>query len=102
MKLTILCLLISLKLFSQNSIQKAIKNFTSDSDLKFSSVSFYAIDIDKNEVLASYNPDLSLITASTMKAITTGTALAVLGKDFKFETVLEYDGNIVDGVLQGN
>jgi D-alanyl-D-alanine carboxypeptidase/D-alanyl-D-alanine-endopeptidase (penicillin-binding protein 4) len=102
MKLTLICLLLSFQLFSQNSIQKAIKNFSTDPDLKFSSISFCAIDIDKNEVLASYNPDLSLITASTMKAITTGTALAVLGKDYKFETFLEYDGNIVDGILQGN
>ena len=102
MRLLIICLFISINLFAQNKIQKAINSFAEYPDMKYSSVSFYALDIDKNEVLASHNPNLSLITASTMKAITTATILAVLGKDYKFETAIEYDGIIEDGVLNGN
>jgi D-alanyl-D-alanine carboxypeptidase/D-alanyl-D-alanine-endopeptidase (penicillin-binding protein 4) len=102
MRLLFICLLISSNLLAQNKVQKAINSFAEYPDMKYSSVSFYALDIDKNEVLASHNPNLSLITASTMKAITTATILAVLGKDYKFETAIEYDGNIEDGVLNGN
>jgi serine-type D-Ala-D-Ala carboxypeptidase/endopeptidase (penicillin-binding protein 4) len=88
--------------YAQNRIQKAINSFAAEADMQFASISFYAMDMEKNEVLAELNPDLSLITASTMKAITTGTTLAVLGEGFRFETHLEYDGQIKDGVLQGN
>jgi D-alanyl-D-alanine carboxypeptidase/D-alanyl-D-alanine-endopeptidase (penicillin-binding protein 4) len=102
MRFLVICFLFSLNLSAQNKIQKAINAFAEYPDMKYSSVSFYAIDIEKNEVLAAHNPNLSLITASTMKAITTATALAVLGKDYKFETVIEYDGNIENGILEGN
>ena len=37
-----------------------------------------------------------------MKTVTTATALQLLGDDFQFETVLEYDGQVTDGVLSGN
>jgi D-alanyl-D-alanine carboxypeptidase/D-alanyl-D-alanine-endopeptidase (penicillin-binding protein 4) len=88
--------------YSQNKLQKAVNTFVGDPEMQFASISFCAIDMEKNTVLSEHNPDLSLITASTMKAITTGTALAILGQDFKFETYLEYDGTIKDGVLNGN
>ncbi|MEM9017177.1 MAG: D-alanyl-D-alanine carboxypeptidase/D-alanyl-D-alanine-endopeptidase [Verrucomicrobiota bacterium] len=47
--------------------------------------------------------DRGLIPASTMKVITTATALEVLGKDFRFETNLELAGKLEeDGTLQGD
>jgi len=92
----------SIVVFGQNSIQKAINSLANSADMQFASISFCAIDMDKNQVLAEHNPDMSLPTASSMKAITTGTALAILGADFKFETHIEYDGQIKDGVLYGN
>jgi D-alanyl-D-alanine carboxypeptidase/D-alanyl-D-alanine-endopeptidase (penicillin-binding protein 4) len=102
MKLTVVFLWLSFTLSAQNAIQKAINNFAEFSDMKYASISFCAIDIEKNEVLATHNPNLSLITASTMKAITTSTALAVFGKDYRFETTIEYEGSLEDGVLLGN
>lgn len=102
MRLTVLTLFLCLELSAQNKIQKAINSFSEYPDMKYSSVSFYALDIDKNEILAAHNPNLSLITASTMKAITTSTVLAIFGKDYKYETVLEYDGVIENGTLNGN
>lgn len=49
-----------------------------------------------------YNARLSLPSASTLKLITTATALAVLGSNFTYTTTLEYDGSIKDSVLYGN
>ena len=44
-----------------------------------------------------------LIPASTMKLITTATALEVLGRDYQFMTSLAYDGYIdSNGLLMGN
>lgn len=41
--------------------------------------------------------------ASTLKIVTTATALEMLGSDYRFQTILETEGNIAaDGTLNGN
>lgn len=54
------------------------------------------------QCLVDYNAGQSLATASTLKLITTATALAVLGPDYTYTTPLEYDGTIRDSILTGN
>ena len=48
------------------------------------------------------NEQTSLATASTLKLVSTATALATLGSTFSYTTTLEYDGTIRDSTLQGN
>ncbi len=85
-------------------INKALKTLVNDNDLKNAGISFLAIDTKTGEVISEHNPDLSLMPASTMKIITTATALEVLGKYYTFETDLEYSGTIdtLNRVLKGN
>ncbi|GAB3337285.1 D-alanyl-D-alanine carboxypeptidase/D-alanyl-D-alanine-endopeptidase [Larkinella ripae] len=52
--------------------------------------------------LLDVNAQLSLPSASTLKLVTTATALAVLGENHTYKTLLEYDGSIRDSVLEGN
>lgn len=59
----------------------------------------YIADLDTGEELASFNSDTALIPASTMKLLTTGTALRVLGKDFTFRTELIIDESASPPVL---
>ena len=54
------------------------------------------------EVIDSYRPDYMVPPASVMKLLTTGMALEMLGKDYRFPTVLEYSGTIENGTLSGN
>lgn len=54
------------------------------------------------QCLIEYHSRQSLATASTLKLITTATALAVLGADYTYTTTLEYDGTIRDSILSGN
>lgn len=98
----VLCLF-SGTLFAQNRVQDYINNsMKSDSLLTNAVVGILAIDADGNEI-ASWNPDLPLLTASTMKTITTGTALEVLGPDYRFATKIAYSGKInKKGVLKGD
>ncbi|MCY7357626.1 MAG: D-alanyl-D-alanine carboxypeptidase/D-alanyl-D-alanine-endopeptidase [Rudanella sp.] len=49
-----------------------------------------------------YKSRQTMSTASTIKLITTATALAVLGPTFSYTTTLEYDGTIRDSILSGN
>ncbi len=46
--------------------------------------------------------DRAMRPASNMKLVTTAAALALLGPDWSFETRMESQGTLVDGVLQGD
>ena len=59
-------------------------------------------NLQTGEVIDSYRPDHVVPPASTMKLLTTGAALDILGPGFRFPTVLEYMGTIEDGVLHGD
>ncbi len=85
-----------------NTLQDALQIFSEDSDLKNASWGFSAYNISDNVQLASYNPNLALIPASTQKMVTTITALAILGPFYQFETLLQYDGKAENGSLNGN
>lgn len=87
---------------AQQSFQTYLNDWTSNEDLKNASISFTAVDIEKNTVYAQFDKDRSLIPASSLKIITTGTSIALLGKDFNFKTKIGYTGNIEKGQLMGD
>ena len=71
--------------------------------LRSANIGFYAINLTQEKVLYGHRESTSLIPASTLKLVTTATALEVLGPDFRCETHLQYSGTVDDqGVLQGN
>ncbi|WP_106829799.1 D-alanyl-D-alanine carboxypeptidase/D-alanyl-D-alanine endopeptidase [Parabacteroides pacaensis] len=59
-------------------------------------------DVSDGKELYAYQPRLEVTPASVMKMVTTAAALEILGEKYVFPTVLEYDGQIVEGVLKGN
>ncbi|WP_020600770.1 D-alanyl-D-alanine carboxypeptidase/D-alanyl-D-alanine endopeptidase [Spirosoma panaciterrae] len=69
---------------------------------RFGTVALSVRRVRDGEELIGYNARLSLPSASTLKLITTATALAVLGPNFTYTTTLEYDGMVKDSVLTGN
>jgi serine-type D-Ala-D-Ala carboxypeptidase/endopeptidase (penicillin-binding protein 4) len=85
-----------------NVLEKELISFSNDPTLKNASWGFMAVDIKTGREIASINPDLSLIPASTQKVITTLTSLALLGSDYRFETLLQYHGTIKGERLQGD
>ncbi len=87
---------------SQSDLQKTINTFVKTEGLKNASISINIVDTKTGKTLGKYEPHRSLSPASSIKIITTATALAVLGNDFKFRTSLEYDGQINDNILNGN
>lgn len=94
------CCIISLT--AQSRLQNAINTFANDPTLKNASIGVCVIDVNTGEIVASYQPHLSLIPASSLKIMTTATALATLGGTYQFKTELQHDGYIADGVLNGN
>jgi D-alanyl-D-alanine carboxypeptidase/D-alanyl-D-alanine-endopeptidase (penicillin-binding protein 4) len=71
--------------------------------LKNASISFYALDLDSNKIIGGLASSRSLVPASTMKLVTTATALEMLGANKRFPTRIKYTGTIDSNcVLNGN
>jgi D-alanyl-D-alanine carboxypeptidase/D-alanyl-D-alanine-endopeptidase (penicillin-binding protein 4) len=86
------------------ALENEINTLKKDVSLKHAAWSVYVYNITTSETEADYNSQMSLMPASIQKTITTSTALALLGTQFKFETKLQYTGTIdtVSGILHGN
>ena len=65
-------------------------------------VGVLVVDVKKGEVVDAYGENRLLPPASTLKLLTTCTALELLGDQYRWETLLETDGALEDGVLKGN
>lgn len=100
----VLLLLLPLLLPAQQpSIREAVRQFAEKENLRRASVGIRVVDVVSGEVLAAHNPDLLLEPASTMKLMTTASALLLLGPDYRFTTQLLYTGTLSrDGVLDGD
>ena len=87
-----------------NSLSKALTTYKNDATLKNASLGFYAVDVKTGEVVAELNSNLCLTPASIQKLFATATAMEVLGSNFRFKTILQYDGNIDTNkrILNGN
>ena len=107
MKRTIICamlLAMSVSTYAQQaglSLQKKIEALADDEAFSQSVVGICARTVD-GHTLVDINSEIMMLPASNMKLITTGAALHALGKDWRFETSLGYDGTIEDGTLRGD
>lgn len=98
---TVILLLLPLQLISQNSVQRYVKKLQKEPNF-ISSTTAILVEDSKGKRVAWWNPDMQLNTASTIKTITTGVALELLGSQYKFVTTIKYSGLVVDSVLQGD
>ncbi len=97
--LFVFLILISTQLFARNPVDK----FINHSQLKTANISISVKDLKTGKEVYAHRPDHATIPASTLKIITTATALEFFGPEFQYETKLEYDGYIdEDGILNGN
>lgn len=85
-----------------SKIQAKIDALSKDAALKHAGLGVAIVDVESGKTIASKNAQQSLLPASTLKVVTTASAIAMLGADYTFETKLEYTGKIVDGNLQGD
>ena len=96
-------LFLAINMGAQSKLESQIKSLATDPTMRYGQLSICVIDIESGKTIASYHPKTSLIPASSLKVMTTATAIGILGADFKFKTNIEYDGSIDDeGTLNGN
>ncbi len=99
------CMLLVVGLRAQNistRLQKAFQQFETDSQLSHAISSLYVIDAATGQPVFNKNSQIGLAGASTQKIITATTAFELLGKDFKYRTLIGYDIGIENGKLNGN
>jgi len=87
-----------------HTVNEALNILKTDDDLIAAGFGFYAIDLATGEVIAEYNESKVLKSASTLKIVSTATALENLGADYKFSTTIEFDGKLdtITKILNGN
>lgn len=91
--------ILSANIFSQTTVDK----FTQQSLLQNANISILVKDLKTGNEIAAYRANNLTVPASTLKVVTTATALEIFGPDFRYETVLSHDGKIdSNGVLNGN
>ena len=80
-----------------------VEQFVNDKLMTSANISILVNDISTGKTICSYRSKNAAVTASTMKVITTATALELFGAEYQFETKLETDGTLTkDSVLKGN
>ena len=86
-----------------NRVEQALQKLVNDPDLSSAAISFQAIDLLNDSIIAAYNPNMALPPASTIKLYTTAAAFETLGPFYRPKTGLYIDGKIDStGVLQGD
>ena len=106
-KIIILCLVLltvgSAKTQTLQKLENAFEELASDTQAKYAVLSLCVLDAQSGKMLFGKNEQIGLATASTLKTITSATALSILGKDFQYQTTLGYNGTLeANGVLKGD
>ncbi|WP_245893765.1 D-alanyl-D-alanine carboxypeptidase/D-alanyl-D-alanine endopeptidase [Sphingobacterium gobiense] len=87
----------------KNNIDHAYQQFVKSGKLPNGIASLTVLDGNTGQPIFTNNASIGLPTASTMKVITSITALDILGPDYTYQTKLAYTGEIDSlGVLHGD
>jgi len=83
-------------------VSTALRQLVEDPVLAGARVGVVVLDLEDGRVLCSHDADSAFLTASNMKLISSAVALFTLGPDYRFRTVLQSRGPIVNGELRGD
>lgn len=78
----------------RSSLERELRILERDPGMNHATWGFYAVDVQNNRVVAARNENQLLVPASTLKVLTTASAIKMLGSDFRFETKLAHTGYI--------
>ncbi len=86
----------------QERIDKAMKNFQSDPRMKHALASLYVVETKTGKPVYALNEETGMAPASTQKIFTSIASFELLGKDYRYQTTVSYEGKIVADTLKGN
>ena len=84
------------------NVQTRLDSLMTDPLLERTQLGLMVYDLSADSVLYSYGGKQTLRPASTMKLLTSVTALDLLGSGYAYRTYLYYKGKIARGVLSGD
>jgi PBP4 family serine-type D-alanyl-D-alanine carboxypeptidase len=88
---------------SQADLARRIEQIIARPEYRHALIGIEFYSLDKQKVLYGLNSEKLFLPASTTKLMTEGTALNVIGPDYRFRTRIYRDGSILpDGTLDGN
>jgi D-alanyl-D-alanine carboxypeptidase/D-alanyl-D-alanine-endopeptidase (penicillin-binding protein 4) len=82
--------------------QQLLDSIQNDNEIRTGIVAASVRSTQTGEYKIQYNARKSVNSASTLKLVSTASALSVLGPGYRYQTFIEYDGTIADSVLRGN
>ncbi len=89
--------------FGQKNFQEWMNMQFSSPFYKHASIGVSVREIGSSNLLANYLKDKSMVPASSLKLLTTLSAIEILGENFRYETKIAIDGSITsDSILNGN
>jgi D-alanyl-D-alanine carboxypeptidase/D-alanyl-D-alanine-endopeptidase (penicillin-binding protein 4) len=84
------------------NVQTRLDSLVKDTLFERTQLGLMVYDLSADSVLYSYGGKQTLRPASTMKLLTSVTALDLLGSGYAYRTYLYYKGTITKGVLSGD
>ena len=101
-KLIQILLLLSLSFSAQAELPATVVDALKQAGIPQTSVAIYVQAVDAPSPILTHNGGKSLNPASVMKLVTTYAALDLLTPTYRWKTEIYRDGNVSNGVLNGN
>jgi len=95
-------LLLLLSFSARAELPDTVANALKAAGIPAKNVAVYVQAVDSNNATLSLNADKSMNPASVMKLVTTNAALDLLTPTYRWKTEVYREGEVVNGVLQGN
>lgn len=92
-------IILLLLLASLTNAQTPLERFVNHPALKHASVGVSVVDMENGRSIVSYDAEKSLTPASTMKLVTTATALETLGDNYRYKTHVALDADDPSRIL---
>jgi D-alanyl-D-alanine carboxypeptidase/D-alanyl-D-alanine-endopeptidase (penicillin-binding protein 4) len=86
----------------QQQVYNNLNAFQSSEGIQHGMLAASIHRLSDNKVFLNFNEEKAVNSASTLKLITTATAISMNGANFRYSTDLLYSGQVLSGVLKGN
>lgn len=87
---------------ASNQFEVHLQKIMSRNEFRHATFGIQFYSLESKKPLYSMNADKFFVPASTTKLITSGSALVILGHDYRFHTRIYRTGEIKDGTLDGD
>ncbi|MDE1175831.1 MAG: D-alanyl-D-alanine carboxypeptidase/D-alanyl-D-alanine-endopeptidase [Edaphobacter sp.] len=84
------------------TLNETVKQIVERPEFRHSYFGLEVYSLKTHKVLYTYNGDKLFTPGSTTKLLSVGTAMHLLGQDYRFHTVIYRTGKVVNGTLKGD